>query len=50
MKTATAGIGRTPGELAAVHYLNQEYGVQAWLTTTDHKRIAILYLGTILFF
>jgi cytochrome c oxidase subunit 1 len=30
-----------------VHYLNVDYGVRSWLFTTDHKRIALLYLGTI---
>jgi cytochrome c oxidase subunit 1 len=33
-----------------VHYLNAEYGVKSWLLTTDHKRIAILYLLSITFF
>ncbi|HTS17396.1 MAG TPA: cytochrome c oxidase subunit I [Verrucomicrobiae bacterium] len=27
-----------------VHYLNVDYGVKSWLFTTDHKRIAIMYL------
>jgi cytochrome c oxidase subunit 1 len=31
----------------AVHYLNVDYGVRSWLFTTDHKRIALLYLATI---
>jgi cytochrome c oxidase subunit 1 len=26
------------------NYLNKEYGVRSWLLTTDHKRIALLYL------
>ena len=26
------------------HYLNVDYGVRSWLLTTDHKRIALLYL------
>ncbi len=30
-----------------VHYLNVNYGVRSWLLSTDHKRIAILYLVTI---
>ncbi len=30
-----------------VHYLNVDYGVRSWLLTTDHKRIALLYLGSI---
>src|SRR5246127_4412763 len=32
------------------NYLNKEYGVGSWLFTTDHKRIAILYLISITFF
>ncbi len=34
----------------AVNYLNNGYGVKSWLLTTDHKRIAILYLLSITFF
>ncbi len=26
------------------HYLNADYGIRSWLLTTDHKRIALLYL------
>src|SRR5690242_8110756 len=29
------------------HYLNVRYGVKSWLLTTDHKRIALLYLMSI---
>ena len=29
------------------NYLNADYGVKSWLLTTDHKRIALLYLGSI---
>ncbi|MDX1686917.1 MAG: cytochrome c oxidase subunit I [Candidatus Promineifilaceae bacterium] len=32
------------------HYLNAGYSIRSWLLTTDHKRIAILYLLTITFF
>jgi cytochrome c oxidase subunit I len=32
------------------HYLNKEYGIRSWLLTTDHKRIALLYLVSITFF
>ena len=32
------------------HYLNKEYGIRSWLLTTDHKRIALLYLISITFF
>jgi cytochrome c oxidase subunit 1 len=30
-----------------VHYLNAAFGVRSWLLTTDHKRIAVLYLISI---
>ena len=33
-----------------VNYLNADYGVKSWLLTTDHKRIAILYLLSITMF
>jgi len=29
------------------HYLNAEYGFRSWLLTTDHKRIALLYLASV---
>jgi cytochrome c oxidase subunit 1 len=32
------------------HYLNAHYGIRSWLFTTDHKRIAWLYLVSITFF
>ena len=34
------------------HYLNANYGISSWLFTTDHKRIALLYLVsvTLMFF
>ncbi len=32
------------------HYLNAGYGIKSWLLTTDHKRIALLYLMSITFF
>src|SRR5947207_12224768 len=50
MKTATEIDIQTEGEMAREHYLNVETGVKAWLLTTDHKRIGILYLWTILVF
>ncbi len=31
------------------HYLNADYGIRSWLLTTDHKRIALLYLVSISF-
>src|SRR5436309_931129 len=32
------------------HYLNVNYGIRSWLLTTDHKRIAWLYLVSVTFF
>jgi hypothetical protein len=32
------------------NYLTVEYGIRSWLPTTDHKRIALLYLVSIAFF
>src|SRR5437899_6823094 len=32
------------------NYLNAEYGIRSWLFTTDHKRIALLYLISITIF
>ena len=38
--------------LTEPNYLNVDYGVKSWLLTTDHKRIALLYLVsiTVMFF
>jgi cytochrome c oxidase subunit 1 len=30
-----------------VNYLNVNYGIRSWLLTTDHKRIALLYLVSV---
>ncbi|HXV97571.1 MAG TPA: cbb3-type cytochrome c oxidase subunit I [Anaerolineae bacterium] len=32
------------------HFLNVNYSVKSWLLTTDHKRIALLYLVSVSFF
>ena len=34
-------------ELPANHYLNESHGLKSWLLTTDHKRIALLYMASI---
>lgn len=39
-----------PPPPSRVNYLNAEYGLKSWLLTRDHKRIALLYLGSISFF
>ncbi len=36
-----------PQQEESINYLNAEYGWKSWLLTTDHKRIAILYLISI---
>jgi cytochrome c oxidase subunit 1 len=36
-----------PRPAARTHYLNVAYGVKSWLLTTDHKRIALLYLAAV---
>src|SRR4029453_7702828 len=33
-----------------VNYINAQYGLESWVLTKDHKRIALLYLGSITFF
>ena len=45
---STAAVVETPAG-SRVHYLNASYGIKSWLFTTDHKRIALLYLGSITF-
>ncbi|HLH35841.1 MAG TPA: cbb3-type cytochrome c oxidase subunit I [Alloacidobacterium sp.] len=37
-------------DLPKKSYLNSEYGLKSWLLTRDHKRIAILYLFSTVFF
>ncbi len=43
------GTFTTPAA-SRVNYINAEYGIKSWLLTKDHKRIALLYLGSISFF
>src|SRR5215510_15455996 len=49
MSTAVTEPSAPPLE-SREHYLNVHYGVKSWLLTTDHKRIALLYLVTITLF
>ncbi|HJY92246.1 MAG TPA: cbb3-type cytochrome c oxidase subunit I, partial [Candidatus Acidoferrum sp.] len=37
-------------QLPEKHYLNETYGIRSWLLTTDHKRIALLYLFSVTLF
>src|SRR5687767_4986667 len=53
----TATVGPTPDPYdprpaSEVDYINVSFGWKSWLFTTDHKRIAILYLVviTLMFF
>jgi cytochrome c oxidase subunit 1 len=48
---STAAVMEAP-PTSRVNYLNASYGVKSWLFTTDHKRIALLYLAsiTVMFF
>ncbi|NIT55292.1 MAG: cytochrome c oxidase subunit I, partial [Aliifodinibius sp.] len=32
------------------HYLNEETGLWAWLTTVDHKKIGVMFLSAVTFF
>jgi cytochrome c oxidase subunit 1 len=40
-------MNKEAAALPKEHYLNVSYGVKSWLLTTDHKRIALLYLLSI---
>ena len=46
MAMASAAITRDE----KTNYLNADYGIKSWLLTTDHKRIALLYLISITMF
>jgi cytochrome c oxidase subunit I len=39
-----------PDENPEKHYLNEEKGLWAWLTTVDHKKIGLMYLASIALF
>src|SRR5581483_559542 len=48
-----SGTSSSPGneyQLPREHYINATYGIRSWLLTTDHKRIALLYLAVVTFF
>ena len=49
MEAATEIDIKTEGEFARENYLSEQ-SVRSWLLTTDHKRIGLLYLFTILIF
>ena len=39
-----------PEEYPEKHFLNSEKGLWAWMTTVDHKKIGMMYLGSAAFF
>src|SRR5437762_7759061 len=48
--SATPNSNGGEHKLPSEHYLNATYGIRSWLLTTDHKRIALLYLASVTFF
>jgi len=57
MSTADSTSARTiqvrrfkPEEYPEKTYLTEERGLWAWMTTVDHKKIGLMYLGSIAFF
>ncbi len=44
MSTTTITYPKQGLDLPVKNYLNVEIGLRSWLTTTDHKRIGLLYL------
>src|SRR5260370_36788167 len=48
-KQMNNAIASTP-TFPSTHYLNATYGIRSWLLTTDHKRIALLYVASVTFF
>ena len=50
METVNGHNCPEPATLPRESYLNSEYGLKSWLLTQDHKRIALLYLFTTIFF
>jgi len=46
MTPAATSVREAPA-LPREHYLNVSYGWKSWLLTTDHKRIALLYLTSV---
>lgn len=46
MSNASAATQETPAARGAerrINYLNAQYGLLSWLTSTDHKRIGVMY-------
>ena len=47
-ETHGSGAPSTPGTEPEINYLNCSHGFLSWATTVDHKRIAIMYLVSVL--
>src|SRR5436305_1361491 len=43
-------MNTTIPDIPRINYLNNGYGIKSWLLTTDHKRIALLYLIAVTLF
>ena len=39
-----------PSENPTTNFFTEERGLKAWLTTVDHKKIGLMYLGAVAFF
>ena len=50
MMTATPQAALQPIARTKRTYLNESTTISSWLLTTDHKRIALLYMVSITFF
>lgn len=50
MSATTDALSGNAGQGQTETYLNATSGIGSWLITIDHKRIGVMYLGTILFF
>ena len=50
MSGITAERAPPPAEAAQASYLTEGTGLASWLLTTDHKRIALLYMAAITVF
>jgi cytochrome c oxidase subunit I len=50
LSTAAASLAAAPGDETSFYGQSSRKGVLSWLLTTDHKRIGILYLASMLTF
>ncbi|WP_205452144.1 cytochrome c oxidase subunit I [Sphingobium estronivorans] len=50
MSDAALDMGKPAEEVEDISYLRAGHSLRSWFLTTDHKRIAILYLVSIVFF